>query len=81
MGRACQEDKFAMLLWLKRLLARVVGRGWTRTRRRTDWRGRPAGDNTQEANVPVRFARQDWSATLDPYSLAPESSTNDATDP
>ena len=50
--------------WLQRLVAFVAGKGLTRTPRRTDWRGRPLGENTKEGIHPVSLPEGNPYATI-----------------
>jgi hypothetical protein len=48
----------------QRLMALLAGKGCTRTPRRTDWRGRPLGENAEGGIPPVRLPKGDPYATL-----------------
>jgi hypothetical protein len=53
-----------MINWFKSLMALLAGRNRTRTPWRTDWRGRPMGENTGGAISPVRRPGGDRYSTL-----------------
>jgi hypothetical protein len=53
-----------MKSWFKKLLSLLAGRDWTRAPRRTDWRGRPAGETTGGATPSVSLPEGDPYATL-----------------
>jgi hypothetical protein len=59
-----------MTSWFKRLMGLLAGKGRTRTPRRTDWRGRPMGENTGAALPPVSHPRADRYTTLGLSSFA-----------
>jgi hypothetical protein len=50
--------------WFKKLMGLLAGRGRTRTPGRTDWRGRPMGENAGAALPPVNHPRRDRYTTL-----------------
>jgi hypothetical protein len=50
--------------WFQRLMAFLAGKGRTRTPRRTDWRGRPLGENTEGGIPPVRLPEGGPYATI-----------------
>jgi hypothetical protein len=50
--------------WFKALLAFLTGGGRSRTARRTDWHGRPVGENSAAPVPPISVPEADPYSTL-----------------
>jgi hypothetical protein len=67
--------------WFKALMARLAGTNRTRTPGRTDWRGRPVGENEGEAMPPAGVTGVDPYATLLPLTANKHRQTPDLDSP